>query len=141
MLKLQKVNELAVIPNRAHLGDSGLDLYSVDSLTIAPNQTKLVGTGWKMSVPMGYEIQIRPRSGLAFKKQVTVGNSPGTIDSGFLGEIKVILKNAGDTNFEVKVGDRIAQMVIAQVELWTPEVVESLEDTARGAGGFGSTGV
>ena len=140
MLELQKVNDLAVPPKRANPGDSGLDLYSVEELTITPGETKAIGTGWKMAVPVGYEIQIRPRSGLALKKQITVGNSPGSVDANFRGEVKVILINEGKNDFEVRVGDKIAQMVIAEVTLWEPIIVESLEDTKRGTGGFGSTG-
>lgn len=141
MLKLQKINDLAIIPKRATPGDSGLDLCSVEDCTLSPNESKAIGTGWKMSVPLGFEIQIRPRSGLALKKQITVGNAPGTIDCKYRGEVKVILRNEGSLNFQVSIGDKIAQMVVAPVILWEPELVESLEETTRGEGGFGSTGV
>lgn len=141
MLKIQKINELAIVPNRANPSDSGLDLYSTEDCYLESGDSLAIGTGWKMSVPIGYEIQIRPRSGLALKKQITVGNSPGTVDSEFRGEVKVILHNESSVSFQVKQGDKIAQMVIAPVLLWNPEVVESLDETDRGEGGFGSTGV
>jgi len=141
MLEIQKIHEDAVPPKRSTPGDAGLDLTSVENMVIQPEEVKLVPTGWKMSVPMGYEIQIRPRSGLAFKKKIMVLNSPGTVDCHYRGEVKVILYNEGKEPFEIKVGDRIAQMVINQVELWEPEIREELSETVRGAGGFGSTGV
>lgn len=141
MLKIKKIHENAVLPKRAKFGDSGLDLCSVKELVIKPNSTALVPTGWQMEVPVNFEIQIRPRSGLALKKSISVGNSPGTVDANFRGEVCIILRNEGTEDFPVMVGDRIAQMVVAPVLLWEPEVVEELSDTSRGAGGFGSTGV
>ena len=143
MLKLEKAHTDAVLPKRANPGDSGLDLCSVEEdFFMWPGETKLVSTGWKMGVPIGYEIQIRPRSGLALKNSITVGNSPGTCDANFRGIVKVILRNEHkNETFEVKKGMRIAQMVIAKVELWSPEVVNSLSETDRGSSGFGSTGI
>jgi len=141
MLEIQKIHVDAIAPKRSTAGDAGLDLTSVEDMVIGPEEVKLVPTGWKMAVPMGYEIQIRPRSGLAFKKKIMVLNSPGTVDCSYRGEVKVILYNEGKEPFEIKKGDRIAQMVINQVELWEPEIREELSETVRGAAGFGSTGV
>lgn len=141
MLEIQRVHEDAIPPNRATEGDAGLDLTSVEDMVLEPEQVKLVPTGWKMSVPLGYEIQVRPRSGLAFKNKIMVLNSPGTVDCHYRGEVKVILYNEGKEPFEIKKGDRIAQIVVNQVELWEPKLVEALSETVRGSGGFGSTGV
>jgi len=141
MLEIQRIHDDAIPPKRSTAGDAGLDLTSVEDMVIHPEECKLVPTGWKMAVPMGYEIQIRPRSGLAFKKKIMVLNSPGTVDCHYRGEVKVILYNEGKVPFEIKKGDRIAQMVVNQVELWEPEIKEELSETVRGAGGFGSTGV
>lgn len=141
MLKLKKLNDLAVKPKRANPSDSGMDLVSVVNVIIPPGKTVAVETGWAMAVPVGYEIQVRPRSGLALKKQITVLNSPGTVDSSYRGEVKVILHNESDVDFAVSVGDKIAQMVIAEVILWEGDEVDQLDETSRGVGGFGSTGV
>lgn len=130
----------AKIPNRATSGAAGADLCSVDSLTIEPGKSALVSTGLAFQIPEGYEVQIRSRSGLAAKNQVFVLNSPGTIDADYRGEVKVILFNLSDTPFSIDVGDRIAQMVVARVEAPTLLQAESLSETERGAGGFGSTG-
>lgn len=118
-----------------------MDIRSVDALTIPVGKRALVHTGLIVNLPLGFEAQVRPRSGLALKSGVTVLNTPGTIDAGYRGEIGVILINLGDADFEVKVGDRIAQIVIAPVT--QPTIVEATEidETDRGAGGFGSTGV
>ncbi len=120
--------------------DAGMDLCSVESVLLPPGQPTLVPTGLTIELPPGYEAQIRPRSGLAFKHALTVPNSPGTIDPGYRGEIKVILLNLGKTTYQVNAGDRIAQMVIAQYA--AAEWVEGdLAESQRGEGGFGSTGV
>lgn len=110
------------------------------SMTLEPHKWALVPTGLSISLPVGYEAQVRPRSGLAAKAGITVLNSPGTIDSDYRGEVKVILINHSDVPFVINDGDRIAQMVIARHETASFEVVASLDDTARGTGGFGSTG-
>ena len=141
MLKIKKVNENAIPPKRSKQGDSGLDLFSCENCIIKPGERRLISTGFQMSVPEGYEIQIRTRSGLAIKNGIVVGNSPGTCDSNFRGEVKVILFNLGNSDFLVTIGSRVAQMVVAQVELWEPEIVEELSETDRGSSGFGSTGV
>lgn len=127
-------------PIRAHKNDAGADLRAAYSTIIKPGERKLVGTGTFINIPAGWEGQVRSRSGLALKHGVFVLNSPGTIDHGYIGEIGVILYNSGEDDFHVSRGDRIAQLVIAKVEL--PEFIEvsSFEDTERGEGGFGSTG-
>ena len=131
----------AVLPAYAHPGDAGMDLCSVESLVIPAGGRSLVRTGLKMALPAGYEAQVRPRSGLALKRGVTVLNTPGTIDEGYRGEIGVVLANFGDEDFRVETGDRIAQMVIAPVTRAEISETDELDATDRGEGGFGSTGV
>lgn len=130
------------LPHYATEWSAGLDLRAnIDEpITLKPLQRQLVSTGLFIELPKGYEAQIRPRSGLAFKHGITVLNSPGTIDADYRGEIKVLLVNLSDTAFVIEDGERIAQMVIAQHEQAQWHAVESLGDTDRGAGGFGSTG-
>ena len=139
-LRFRKVHPDAVLPAYAHPSDAGMDVRSVDDLTIAPGKRALVHTGLVMLLPPDYEAQVRPRSGLALKSGVTVLNTPGSIDSGYRGEVGVILANFGEADFQVKKGDKIAQIVIAPVT--QPEIVETTEvdETDRGSGGFGSTG-
>ncbi len=112
-----------------------------NSMVIEPHKWAMVPTGIRIALPVGYEAQVRPRSGLAAKKGITVLNTPGTVDSDYRGEVKVILINHSDVPFEINDGDRIAQMVIARHETATFDVVSSLDETQRGEGGFGSTGV
>lgn len=140
-LAFKRVHPDAVLPAYAHPSDAGMDLRSVADLEIPRGGRALVPTGLVALLPPGYEAQVRPRSGLALKHGVTVLNTPGTIDSGYRGEIGIILANFGEAAFDVKKGDRIAQLVIAPVA--QPQVVEAdvLDATDRGAGGFGSTGV
>jgi dUTP pyrophosphatase len=128
------------LPNYATLGAAGMDLRSADALTIKPRARALVATGIAIALPLGFEAQVRPRSGLAVKHGVTVLNAPGTIDCDYRGEIKVPLINHGDDDFVIARGDRIAQMVIAPAPQVMLEAVSSLDDTPRGAGGFGSSG-
>lgn len=139
--KLKRLDPAAKLPVRADPGSSGWDVCATQSVFINPGSTALVDTGWSMEVPMGYEIQIRPRSGLAAKNGVTVLNTPGTIDASYRGPVKVLLINHGSNMFQVLAGDRIAQLVVMKL----PEVelveVDELSDTSRGSGGFGSTGV
>ena len=139
-LCFRKVHPDAVLTSYAHPSDAGMDVRSVEDLTIAPGKRALVHTGLVMLLPPKYEAQVRPRSGLALKSGVTVLNTPGTIDSGYRGEVGVILANFGDADFQVKKGDKIAQIVIAPVT--QPEIVETdfIDETDRGTGGFGSTG-
>jgi dUTP pyrophosphatase len=115
-------------------------VVAAESLTLTPGARHAVATGFAMSIPEGYEVQVRPRSGLALRHGITCLNTPGTIDSDFRGEVKVILANLGDAPFEVVRGERIAQLVPAPVLRATFAEVEDLEETSRGAGGFGSTG-
>lgn len=117
-----------------------MDLVSVESLTLQPMERGLVATGFAIEIPEGYEAQVRPRSGWALKQGITLPNSPGTIDSDYRGEIKVIIQNLGSEPFEIQKGDRIAQMVIAPVLQVQFEEVDQLSETSRGEGGFGSTG-
>ena len=127
-------------PAYASAGAAGLDIVAAESLTLAPGQRHAVATGFAVAIPEGHEIQVRPRSGLAFKHGITCLNTPGTIDSDYRGEVKVILANLGDAPFEVVRGERIAQLVPAPVLRAAFEEVDDLDDTERGAGGFGSTG-
>ena len=140
-LRFKKVHPDAVLPAEAHPSDAGMDLRSVDDLTLAPGQRALVHTGLVMLLPPLYEAQVRPRSGLALKNGVTVLNTPGTIDSGYRGEVGVILINLGQAAFDVRKGDKIAQMVIAPVTQPNIEETDVVDETDRGSGGFGSTGV
>ena len=143
MKKLRIVNTSNnELPTYATKGSAGMDLRAnlQEDVVIAPGERKLISTGLKISLPVGYEAQIRPRSGLALKKGVTVLNSPGTVDSDYIGDIGVILINHGEESLTISNGDRIAQMVIAKHETVEFEHVESLDETERGAGGFGSTG-
>lgn len=140
VLKIKKLSEDAIIPFYAHPGDAGLDLFSVEEVTIERGKRKLVATGISIELPKNTEAQVRPRSGLALKYGVTVLNSPGTIDEGYRGEIKVILINHGEEAFKINKGDKIAQMVIMPVLTVGIEEVEILNDSERGEGGFGSTG-
>jgi dUTP pyrophosphatase len=131
------------LPERATALCAGMDLRAaVDSeLSIEPGAAASIPTGIRIAVPPGYEAQVRPRSGLALKKRILVPNSPGTIDADYRGEVAVILFNGGDAPFIVRRGDRVAQMVVKPVPAVDLEEVDELEETGRGAGGFGSTGV
>lgn len=130
------------IPVYAHPGDAGADLKSSEALVLQPGERKLVGTGVSIALPDGFAAFVVPRSGLAAKHGITVVNSPGTVDAGYRGEIKVTLLNTDRENaFEVAVGDRIAQMIIMPVTRATFVPVETLPGSDRGTGGFGSTGV
>jgi dUTP pyrophosphatase len=140
-LKIKRLSDTAVIPQYAHPGDAGLDLVSIEAQTILPGESRLIRTGIAIELPENTEAQVRPRSGLALKHQITVLNTPGTIDTGYRGEVCVILINHGTQAFQVEPGMRIAQMVIASFIRVTVETVEALEDTMRSDGGFGSTGV
>ena len=139
-LRFKRIHPDAVLPAYAHPSDAGMDVRSVADLVIPAGGRALVPTGLVAIIPPMHEIQVRPRSGLALKHGVTVLNTPGTIDSGYRGEIGVILANFGDKDFSVAKGDKVAQLVCAPV--MQPEVVETdtIDETDRGAGGFGSTG-
>jgi dUTP pyrophosphatase len=140
VLKIKKLNKDAVIPAYQTKEAAGFDLHSIEDVVIKPGERKLIGTGLAFEIEFGYEVQIRPRSGLAYKHGITVLNTPGTIDSDYRGEIKVLLINHGDKEFEIKKNERIAQAVIAPVIQAEIVEVEELSDTERGSGGFGSTG-
>ena len=128
------------LPAYATDGAAGMDVVAAEALTLAPGDRAAVATGFAIAIPSGHEVQVRPRSGLALKHGVTCLNTPGTIDSADRGEVKVILANLGREPFAIARGDRIAQLVPAVVLRATLTEVATLEDTARGAGGFGSTG-
>lgn len=140
-VKFRRIDPSAELPTYAHPGDAGMDIRSIEDLTIAPGARALVHTGLVMMLPPGYEAQVRPRSGLALKNGVTVLNTPGTIDEGYRGEVGVILVNFGSEPFKVEKGAKIAQMVIAPCT--RAEIVETdeVDDTVRGTGGFGSSGL
>lgn len=129
------------LPSYETGGSAGMDVRASEATVIAPGKRGLVGTGFAFAIPEGYEVQVRPRSGLALKKGISVLNTPGTIDSDYRGEIKVILANLGDEDFVVERGDRIAQIVVAPVQRGNLIEVTELNETVRGAGGFGSTGI
>ena len=128
------------LPAYATEGSAGMDVVSAEDVTIAPGARHPVATGLSVAIPQGYEIQVRPRSGLAFKHGITVPNTPGTIDSDYRGELKVLLINHGPEDFAIARGDRVAQLVVAPVTQGIWEEVDELDATERGAGGFGSTG-
>ena len=128
------------LPQYATTGAAGMDVVSAEDVTLAPGARHPVATGLSMAIPHGYEIQVRPRSGLALKHGITVPNTPGTIDSDYRGELKVILINHGSDDFVIARGDRVAQLVLAPVVQASWAEVEELDATERGAGGFGSTG-
>jgi dUTP pyrophosphatase len=128
------------LPAYATSGAAGMDVVAAEDLVLAPGARHAVATGFAMAIPPGYEVQVRPRSGLALKHGVTCLNTPGTIDSDYRGEVKVILANLGAEPFAVTRGDRIAQLVPAPVQRAELAEVAALDETARGAGGFGSTG-
>jgi dUTP pyrophosphatase len=131
------------LPEYQTRGSAGMDLRAAveTPLTLEPGKIAMVPTGLRIAVPAGYEAQVRPRSGLALKYGVTVLNTPGTVDSDYRGPVNVILCNLGTVDFEIRRGDRIAQMVVARVERIEWKCVTSVDETARGAGGFGHTGL
>jgi len=142
ILKVKKLSDSAIIPSYDHPGDSGMGLYNAgETYIIPPGRRVLVPTGVACSVEPGYEIQIRARSGLCIKHGITVLNGIGTVDSSYRGELKVILINHSDKKFSVLPGMKIAQLVVTPVAIAQVKEVESLEDTSRGDGGFGSTGM
>lgn len=129
------------LPAYATAHAAGMDVVAAEDLTLAPGARHAVATGFAIAIPEGYEVQVRPRSGLALKHGITCLNTPGTIDADYRGEVKVILANLGSDPFAIARGDRIAQIVPAAVTLAAFAEVDELDETARGAGGFGSTGV
>jgi len=139
-LAVKFLHPAARLPRRAHPGDAGADLFSVEEVTIPAGQRRDVGTGLALGIPLGCAGFVQPRSGLAFKHGIMVANSPGLIDAGYRGEVRVSLYNSGSEPFVVKVGERIAQLVIQRVEEPDFKVAEDLAETTRGEGGFGSSG-
>jgi dUTP pyrophosphatase len=140
-IKIKKINSEAILPHYMHKGDAGMDLFSCENYILGPGERKLFGIGLKIEIPEGYEMQIRPKSGLTLKYGITVLNTPGTIDSSYRGEVGVILINHRDEDYEIKKGEKIAQAVINRVETAEITEVEELSDSSRGEGGFGSTGL
>ena len=140
-VKFRRIDPSAELPTYAHPGDAGMDIRSIEELAIEPGARALVHTGLVMVLPPGYEAQVRPRSGLALKNCVTVLNTPGTIDEGYRGEIGVILANFGSEPFKVEKGAKIAQMVIAPCTRAEIAETDEVDDTVRGTGGFGSSGL
>jgi len=143
-VKITKLDPEAIIPQYAHPTDAGADVYAVEETTIAAGETKIVKTGIAVAIPVGYEIQVRPRSGLSLKSGLRIANAPGTIDADYRGEIGIIMTNTKDIPYVIDKGMKIAQLVISPVPRIKWEEVETVEDlgtTERGEGGFGSTGV
>lgn len=131
------------LPAKQTSGSAGFDVFAAcpGPLTLAPGGRQAVPTGLALAIPEGFEVQVRPRSGLALKHGIVLPNSPGTIDSDYRGELKIIMMNLGEAPFEVKAGDRIAQLVVSRVADAEWDEVENLDDTERAGGGFGHTGV
>jgi dUTP pyrophosphatase len=142
-VRIKRLNHGAGLPLPAYesAGAAGMDICAAEGVTIRSGRRALIATGFAFAIPEGYEVQVRPRSGLAIKHGITVLNTPGTIDSDYRGEVKIILANFGEEDFKIDRGDRIAQIVVAPVVQAGITEVEDLDNTARGAGGFGSTGV
>lgn len=140
-VKIKLSSELAKMPEYKSAGASGMDICSIESVDLLSGDTKVVKTGLHLDIPQGYEVQVRPRSGLAAKNGITVLNSPGTIDCDYRGELMVIITNLGKSTFSINAGDRIAQIVVCPVVQAELEQVDVLSDTIRGEGGLGSTGV
>ena len=140
-IRIKKLHPDAHLPEYAHgpLEDAGMDVRAIETALLEPNVPRALATGLALEIPPGYEVQIRPRSGLALKHALTLPNSPATIDPGYRGELKVILLNLGKTAYEVHAGDRVAQMVVARYEAVEWEVGD-LGESVRGEGGFGSSG-
>ena len=141
-LHIKRVRDEASLPRYMTPGSAGMDLAAAlsEALEIAPGGRALVPTGWVIEIPLGYEAQVRPRSGLAIKRGLTVLNAPGTIDSDYRGEVCVALVNLGDETVRIEPGMRVAQLIVAPVTQMSVREVEQVSDTTRGAGGFGHTG-
>ena len=142
-LKIKKTSDRAKVPFYATSGSAGFDLHAIDTMTVPAGGTVKVRTGLAFEIPEGYELQIRPRSGMSAKTKVRISNSPGTLDSDFRGEVLIIVDNISQNqadSYRIQEGDRIAQAVLQKVEQADFELVEELTETQRGSGGFGSTG-
>lgn len=138
-VQIKKLSEDAVIPQYAHKTDAGADVYAIEDVTLKPHETQLIKTGISVAIPVGYEIQVRPRSGLSLKTGLRVANAPGTIDSDYRGEVCVIMTNTANLSQTINKGDKIAQLVISAVPMIDWIEVDELDSTERGEGGFGST--
>jgi dUTP pyrophosphatase len=140
-LQFTRLKETATLPTRAHDSDAGLDLYAAEAARISPGARVSVGTGLAVAVPEGLAGLVLPRSGLALKHGVTLVNSPGLIDPGYRGEVRIVLLNTdASSDFKVAAGDRIAQLILVPIALASPLESDSLDETVRGGGGFGSSG-
>jgi dUTP pyrophosphatase len=139
-LAVKLLHPAAQLPRQAHPGDAGADLFSVEEVSIPAGERRDVGTGLALAIPWGYAGFVQPRSGLAFKHGIMVVNSPGLIDAGYRGEVRVSLYNSGREPFVVRVGERIAQLVVQRVEEAAFVAMAELPETVRGEGGFGSSG-
>lgn len=140
-VKIKRIHPDARFPKYEHPGDSGADLYALEEFILPPLERKIIPTGLCAEVPPGFELQVRPKSGLALSHGLTVLNTPGTIDAGYRGEIKVILINLGQDTYRVKIGQKIAQLVVTPVVTACFQEVDEVSESERGAGGFGSTGL
>ena len=142
-VKFEKMYDDVKMPEYSHEGDSGMDVYSRENKLICSGETALLKLGFKVAIPNGYEIQVRSKSGLSLKEGIVVLNSPGTVDSTYRGEVGVILHNSNveGSSYQIKKDQKIAQIVLCPVDKCNLEIVDSLEDTLRGSGGFGSTGI
>jgi dUTP pyrophosphatase len=138
---IQRLHEKAIIPSYQTDGAAGFDFHSVEKAIIMPGETALISTGLAFAIPMGLELQVRPRSGLSAKTGIRVANSPGTVDCDYRGEVKIILTNTGDLPYTVNPGDRVAQGVLCPVYQAVFGVLDRLDDTDRGTNGIGSTGI
>lgn len=141
VVKIKALSSDFQVPEQAHVGDACFDARTVDEGTLYPGEVKLFSLGFAAELEPGWEMQVRPRSGLAAKHGVTVLNTPGTIDAGYRGECKVMLINTSEAPFRVSKGERVCQLAIRRVPVVGFEIVDELSDTSRGEGGFGSTGV
>lgn len=140
VLQVRRLDPDVPLPSYAHPGDAGLDLASAEDRVLGPGERGAISTGLAVAVPDGWVGLVHPRSGLSLRDGVTVVNAPGTVDSGYRGELKVLLVNLGDRPVEIARGERVAQLVLQRVGRATVEEVDELDDTTRGEGGFGSTG-
>jgi dUTP pyrophosphatase len=141
-LRFSKLSESATLPTRAHEGDAGLDLYAAEGARIAPGARVSAGTGLAVAIPEGLAGLVLPRSGLALKHGVTLVNSPGLIDPGYRGEVRVLLLNTDQTiDFHFAPGDRIAQLLLVPIAIASPMQADALDSSMRGGGGFGSSGI
>jgi len=138
-VKIKKLHPDAIIPEYAHKTDAGADVCSLEEVILKPHETRLIKTGIAVAIPVGYEIQVRPRSGLSLKTELRIANAPGTIDADYRGEICIIIQNTGNLSKTIARGDKIAQLVIAPTPMIEWEEVKELPNTERGEDGFGST--